>query len=205
MKILGNALKLAVIPALALTCAPAMAQDAEETINVGLNVQIDIPDAVISGLEDVTLNWTTIPEGNNFVQASQPFCLFSPTPRFDLTLTGTHQVASTFFHLRDAAQTDPDLDTITYAIQLEEIFNASTTFTDAPSNGVPITVFNGGDFVTDATCTDGDNMQLTIIVLGESTVINPNAPNNNDVLRDIADGELHSYTDQLTFILEPQI
>jgi hypothetical protein len=183
---------------------PAFAQSAEETVNVGLTVNIDIGQAAISGLEDVSLNVTTLPDPPSTGNTSdfQTFCLYTPTQFFSMTATGASNGANTEFHLVDPAQSDTSLSTIRYDISITAVLSGHGF--GSISNGVARTGIDSALFNGDATCTGGENLELQIFVANNSEQAGKPL-DNGEILVAIADGQPHIYTDQLTLLVEPEI
>ena len=191
---------------LAMVSTLANAQSAEETVNVGLTVNIDIGQAAISGLEDVSLNVTTLPDppstGN--VHDRQTFCLYTPTQFFSMTAAGASNGANTEFHLVDPAQSDASLNTIRYGISIIEVLSGTGISLGTFGNGVAVTGIDSTLFNGDATCTGGENLELLIIVPNNAEQAGKPL-DNGEILVAIADGQPHIYTDQLTLLVEPEI
>jgi hypothetical protein len=203
MKKLNKFIALSTAAAIGLSATPAAAQSAEETITVSLDVTIDIPDPVISGLEDVSLSWTEIPTSAGSVSDLQTFCVFTPTQFFSMTATGANSNGGSFV-VEDSAQTDPDLQQIIYSVVMRDAFSGANTSLGGFGNGLQVTGIDSDLFNTDATCSDGENVSLEISITGSSRP--GGSPNTNtSILEQIADGLTHNYSDQLTLLVEPEI
>ena len=185
---------------LAMVSTLANAQSAEETITVSLDVTIDIPDPVISGLEDVSLSWTAIPGTINGVASEQAFCIFTPTQFFSLTATGAVTTGAVTFAVEDSAQTDPDLDRLRYGIIIRDVFG---TALGSFGNGTQVTGIDSTLFNDDATCSNGENVTMQTYILGNARPAG--TLTNDSILAQIADSLTHNYTDQLTLLIEPEI
>ena len=203
MKKLNKFIALSTAAAIGLSATPAAAQSAEETITVSLDVTIDIPDPVISGLEDVSLSWTAIPGTINAVDTTQSFCIFAPTQFFSLTATGANTNGGSFV-VADSAQTDPDLDQLIYVIAIRDGVSGTNAFLGSFANGVQVTGIDSDPFNDDETCSGGENVTLKITIDG-SSMPGGSPATNNSILAQIADGLTHNYTDQLTLLIEPEI
>lgn len=196
---------------MALTATPAAAQNAEETLNVALTVEIDIGQAVISGLDDVSFNVNELPDTSGSVSTGfnarnvQRFCFFTPTQFFSLTATGVTNNSDNDFLLLDAAQADPNLNKLRYFVSISDIFSGSRTSIGSFGNGTAVTGIDSDLFNTDETCSDGDNLELQISVAPNTGIRDSTLRDNGEVVAAIADGEPHNFTDQLTLLVEPEI
>ena len=203
MKKLNKLIALSTVAAIGLSATPAAAQSAEETITVSLDVTIDIPDPVISGLEDVSLSWTEIPGTINAEQTTQSFCIFTPTQFFSMTATGANTNGGDFV-VADSAQTDPDLDQLIYDVAIRDGVSGTNPFLGSYVNGVQVTGIDSDPFNDDETCSGGENVNLRISIDG-GRMPSGSSATNNSILAQIADGLTHNYTDQLTLLIEPEI
>ena len=208
-----NSIKVATLAGLtiALAASPAAAQNAEETLNVALTVEIDIGQAVVSGLDDVSFDVNELPDTSGSVSTGfsarnvQRFCLFTPTQFFSLTATGVTNNTDSHFLLVDAAQTDPNLDKLRYFVNIADIFSGPRTSIGSFRNGAAVTRIDSNLFNTDATCSDGDNLELQISAAPNTGILDSDLRDNGEVVAAIADGQPHNYTDQLTLLVEPEI
>ena len=182
--------------ALALPVFPA-----EQTLNVTTVVEIDVPDAVVTGIEDLQMQITEVPGfPADPIAAASEFCLFTPTNFFSMTITGASTDGAGGFLLTNADPNDP-LTELEYDVGVFDIF--SDPANPAPigggsffANGVTESAINSSPFNTDATCTDGENLALIAqIVFG---------PGSGQAIEQIADGQPHNFTDTLTILVEPE-
>ena len=181
--------------ALAATLAsasPAIAQ-AVEDVQVTLNVQVALPDASITGLDDLSISYAgdSAPTG---VPTDQ-FCIYSPTQAFNLTLEGQNDAGGTFMLAPQAGSTS----SIAYTIDIQDIINNTGsigTFTP----GTPVLV-DIPDFAYETACDEfGSNAEIGIdFPMG--------AANSLDTVTssELSDGQLYIYTDIVTLTLAPQI
>ncbi len=174
----------------------------EQNVNVTTIVNISVPDAIVSGIEDLEVQINEVPQtGDAPLGAVSEFCLFTPTNFFSMTITGANRNASGDFLL---ANTDPNdsLQNLNYDVAVLDTFSdpaspvpiSSNTFF---SNGVTETAIDSNPFNSDATCTDGENLTLFAqLVIGPPTRL---------ALEQIADGQPHTFTDTLTILVEPDL
>lgn len=202
MNTLGKGVALAGAGLLAV----AVAHAGEQTVNVSATVNIEAIDVVISGVEDLQIDVTEAPQalgsGQTPAAAVSTFCLFSPTQFFSMTISGSNPGTGGDYVLVDAAQTDASLASLRYLVGVADVF--SDPGNPAPlggagtfQNGVAKTALDSNPFISDATCTDGENLALFVSV--------PYDLENNPVLEAISDGLPHTYTDTLTIVVAPDL
>ncbi len=178
----------------------------EQTVNVSATVNIEAIDVVISGVEDLQIDITEAPQafgsGQQPAAALSTFCLFSPTQFFSMTISGSNPGTGSDYVLVDAAQTDASLASLRYFVGVADVFSDPGNAVPLGGagnfqNGVAKTGLDSDPFISDATCTDGENLALFVSV--------PYDLENNPVLEAIADGQAHTYTDTLTVVVVPDL
>jgi hypothetical protein len=203
MNTLGKGAALASAGLLAI----AVAHAGEQTVNVSATVNIEAIDVVISGVEDLQINVTEAPQaigsGQTPATAVSTFCLFSPTQFFSMTISGSNPGTGGDYVLVDALPERAALASLRYTVGVADIFSdpgnpvplggAGSSF----QNGVARTGLDSDPFISDATCTDGENLALFVSV--------PYDLENNLVLEAIADGLPHTFTDTLTIVVAPDL
>ena len=181
----------------------ATAQSADQSMNIGATVQIDVAGASVSGLQDISVAYNGT--GFTLLENTQTFCVFTPTQFFTMNVSGVNTgPTSGNFYVNDAAQTDPDLQKLTYFIFIKDAFSG----TDAPlgsdgtglfQNGVTQTGIDSNFFNTDDTCSDGENVSLRFAMPLDD------AGFNEGVVQKLVDGVKHDYTDTLTITITPSL
>lgn len=199
----------------ALVAGTASAQIAQESFSFGVEVELANDPASITGLENMSMKFSQL-EGLTVAEQStkQSFCLFSPTRYFNMSVTGTAKgpTADTFY-VENPAAAGTSAEYLGYVVAMYDIFNGGQdplgTGSGAFTNGVPVYGIDSMPFNNDKDCTDGENIQIVLAVPVES-VSGPGggaalAQANYDALVQIKDGQLHSYTDTLTIVVEPAL
>ena len=188
-----NRRTISLAAALALaTTAPAIAQ-AVEDIQVTLSVQVSLPDASITGLDDLSISYdgAGAPTGTTTDQ----FCIYSPTQAFTLTLDGQNDSGGSFMLAPQAGSTS----SIAYTIDIQDIINGTGSI-GAFTPGAPVLV-DIPDFAFETACDEfGSNAEIGIAFPLEG-------PNSLDTVTasELSDGQLYVYTDVVTLTLAPQI
>lgn len=187
--------------ALLMSAALAQAQQADQqSLAVGIDVQTTQPALSLTGLQDVVLS----SDGSTaIIQNVQTFCAFTPGQFINMIISGTETSSisgATVFAARDATQTGV-AEYLTYEVSVNDAFSGSGAGLGSGANGVfqnavAETNIDTNLFNTDATCSDGENLSLTIQINLQSGV-------NRVAIPVISDGQLHSYSDTLTILIEP--
>lgn len=200
----------------ALAAGSAHAQIAQETLDFGVDVELASAPATISGLENMSMKFSTLSLTGAIAETStaQTFCVFSPTRYFNMSVAGTAKGnKENTFYIEDSTQAGTGLELLAYNVLLHDVFNGGE-IPLGPNNGVffngtPIMGIDSLPFNSDKTCTDGENLQLTLYVpVAENTGPgggSTDAEDNYAILSQLVDGQLHSYTDTLTLVVEPAL
>jgi len=176
-------------------------QSAEESVAVGLDIQITPESLSISGLESVVLSSDGTDLNTSDVQT---FCAFTPGRYINMVVSGSEsdpsESASNFF-ARNSAQTGAD-EYLGYNVFIKDVFSGSDAGIGSSAvfgnfkNGQPETNIDTNPFNTDANCSDGENLSLRIQFDWLGT-------ENEPTRAQLSDGELHSFSDTLTIRIEP--
>ena len=160
--------------ALAIASSSASAQSATDSFVVGVDVEVAAAGAVVSGLNDISIAFDGSGGSGQIYSQDQTFCVFTPTQLFNLTIQGTAGPTSGAFYVNDAEQADASLAFLRYDFRVFDAFSG----TGAPigsspqgffQNNVTETGIDSNLFNTDATCSDGPNLELkfSIVMQGD--------------------------------------
>ena len=186
--------------------SPAAAQSAEETINVGVDVQIAQPPVQIIRLDDINISYDPELNTSGSVMGSDFFCLYVPDGG-DVTLEtiGTNIYAPDEELLALTESQTGELKQLSYRL----IINVLT------SDGPVGHLINSGNRVNSASfptlallfneedCGGSENMevQVSVIDLNDSSPAIPNTA----VINSLPPGSIYNFSDQLTVIITPVI
>lgn len=193
------------LAAFALASSTASAQSAEDSFAVGVDVEVASAGAVVSGLEDISISFDGTGGSGRIYSKDQLFCVFTPTQFFNMTIQGSAAgPIATQFYTEDKAQSDTSLKYLRYNFQVYDAFSGKNDPIGSSAlgffqNNVPETGIDSDNFNTDATCSDGPNLELkfSIVLTGDAE--------NGPVVSQLVDGQSHSYADIVTVILDPAI
>lgn len=201
---------------IAFCAGTANAQIAQENVDVAVDVQLAATPAAISGLENISFKFVDIVADGPISATSedQTFCVFTPTQFFNLTVSGASKGPdSDLFYVQDTAQSGTDREFLAYNILLFDVFNGGEKALGSNNgnflNNTPEIGIDSDEFNTDDICSDGENLMLRMFIPVSSNSTPGGGVNagqyNYNVLSQLVDGQLHSYTDTLTLIVEPAI
>ena len=188
--------------------SPAIAQSAEETVNVGLEVAITPPPPGISRLDDLTIG-SFIANNFNFLPISirDEFCIYVPgAENFEIHTSGTNVDAESAFDQLTLADTSSGTDSkIHYSIEIRRISTSSLfdetihrTSGRVGSSAVrSIFLLRPTGHLTDC---DGSNN----VVFKFRIDLRENSP-NRAVLDGLTPGQSYTFSDQLSLIVTPVI
>lgn len=180
---------LATTALLAALALPAVAQSVSDDVQVTLEIQTPLPNASITGLDDITLAY----DGTDISGDPQDeFCIFSPTQAFNLTLTGLADTATNFTLQSPAVTSNINYEVILFSLNEDAIgviTPSAPTLVDLPN------------YIDDDGCTNVVSNTLITIDFpfgGAGDIDTVTAAELND-------GGLYTFSDTLTLTLEPQI
>lgn len=204
MKNLSRLVALTGAMALSLGASPIAAQSAEETINVGLELNVGLEDPVISGLEDISLSLTETPTVLLSVSDLQIFCVFTPTRLFTMTATSFQglSVGGRFRMFNDLAP-EPDISYVIYNVVFRDAFSGTDASLGTFLSGTPVSGIDSSPFNLDPSCSDGENVSLEVSITGGDS--EGSGLTNAKVLEQFGNGVAHNFNDQLTILIEPDI
>ena len=171
-----------------LTAQSAVAQ-ISESVDIAMSIQKEASVVAISGLDDFSLSY----DGSGVVgQSEDSFCLYSSTDNFTFNLEGLNEVDTRFNLVSDGLPAVRYLPIIEFlngdgSLSSERI--TSVTY----FRGTDVTV-NGSNYMTDETCTDFDNVQLAVEIVGAAGAFEA-----------IDDNLEHIFSDTLTMTITPEL
>lgn len=182
---------------LALPVVPAIAQSAEDTINIGLDVQINPPPG-ISRLNDIGMTATKADIGYNNATATDPFCIFVPgSDSFSLRTIGTNQENTTGFKTlqleENQSSTGFQLDYNIRITTTDGRLLHGTEIPDKETTGIQI------DDLTNGSIPDCDGSENVVLKANVSLF------RIEEAVFALPPGLTYNFADQLTLIIAPDI
>ncbi|WP_018996109.1 hypothetical protein [Hirschia maritima] len=173
----------------ALMSPAAIAQVSEGSADITMTMQKAQATTSISGLDDFALSYD---ENGVTGAVEDTFCLYSSTANFTFNLEGQNQNDSRFNLVATG------LPAVRYLPIIEFINSDGSISSDRITSvsylrGTDVTV-DGSAYMTDETCTDFDNVQLGINVVGAA-----------DAFDAIDDNLEHIFSDTLTMTITPEL
>lgn len=204
--------QLAATAAIAMVCASTntMAQSVsgEESLAVGVEVQVAAAGATVLGLEDIAIQYDGTRGAGAIYESSQLFCIYSPTRYIDMNVAGSQKGdKSNQFYVVDSTPVSPTAQAMTYDLFFEEAVSGNnvplgTGTKGMVQNNVPTTGIDFGIYRTGQTCSDGENVKLTLkMIFDGGGTANPNAA----VTAQLVDGQIHKFNDTVTITVTPAI
>ena len=183
---------------------PANAQSAEETINVGVDVQIAQPPIQIRRLDDINISYDPATNSADLVSEIDHFCLYVPdSVNIFLETIGTNINEQDDQKLALAESQSGELKQLSYRLTVGILSNdgpfnvfSTTNRTHEVNISTLSLLFNEED------CGGNENMNVTIAVSGLSSTA---SLSNGAVIESLSPGETYQFTDQVTMIVTPDI
>ena len=207
IKLIKKVAAILILSGIAVLPSTAMAQSAEEIVNIGLDVQIGQPAPEIRRLDDirfsyeVNLSSTGVPTGTAN-SPEQYFCLHAPgTDEFTLETIGTNIFEHDNELLALTEGQTGQLNQLSYRLRIvKRDTNSRTGFETVSftSDRVDVVSLAVDDLINnEEDCGGNDNMFMRI----EMSIRHQ----NSETISSLPSGENYQFSDQITMIITPSI